>query len=124
MPYSWLFRRCSLVIHHGGSGSTAAALHAGIPQIVCPFILDQFYWAERLCWLGVAPEPLGKKHVVPDNQDAENIMIAANALSSAIKHAMTPEMRNQASKISRKIHSEDGIGEALKLIKEKAIHRI
>ncbi|KAJ6348401.1 hypothetical protein OIU76_004799 [Salix suchowensis] len=33
IPYKWLFPRCAAAIHHGGSGSTAAALHAGIPQV-------------------------------------------------------------------------------------------
>jgi len=46
------------VLHHGGVGTTAAALRAGIPQIMCPCIFDQFYWAERMSWLGVAPAPL------------------------------------------------------------------
>eukprot|EP01018_Ginkgo_biloba_P024285 Gb_26819 [translate_table: standard] len=32
IPYSWLFPKCSVAIHHGGSGTTAAALRAGIPQ--------------------------------------------------------------------------------------------
>ncbi|KAH9685892.1 hypothetical protein KPL70_014152 [Citrus sinensis] len=33
VPYKYLFPRCVAAIHHGGSGSTAAALlHAGIPQ--------------------------------------------------------------------------------------------
>ncbi|CAK9151195.1 unnamed protein product [Ilex paraguariensis] len=39
IPYNWLFPRCVAAIHHGGSGSTAAALHAGIPQ-VCLETLD------------------------------------------------------------------------------------
>ncbi|MQL75572.1 hypothetical protein Taro_007955 [Colocasia esculenta] len=33
IPYSWLFPRCAAVIHHGGSGSTAAAIQAGVPQV-------------------------------------------------------------------------------------------
>jgi len=33
VPYSWLFPRCAAAIHHAGSGSTAAALLAGIPQV-------------------------------------------------------------------------------------------
>ncbi|KAF0887954.1 hypothetical protein E2562_006879 [Oryza meyeriana var. granulata] len=49
----WLFPKCAVAIHHAGSGSTAAALFAGIPQIACPFLLDQFYWAESLHWTGL-----------------------------------------------------------------------
>ncbi|KAL6515240.1 hypothetical protein OROHE_018872 [Orobanche hederae] len=32
IPYSWLLPRCAAAVHHGGSGSTAAALRTGIPQ--------------------------------------------------------------------------------------------
>lgn len=37
-PHSWLFPKCSAAIHHGGAGTTAAALRAGIPSLVvrCP----------------------------------------------------------------------------------------
>ncbi|KAK3185010.1 hypothetical protein Dsin_032296 [Dipteronia sinensis] len=74
VPYNLLFSRCAAAIHHGGSGSTAAALSAGIPQIICPFMLDQFYWAERMFWIGVASEPLKRKHLVPDNVNDMSII--------------------------------------------------
>ncbi|MFC4879206.1 glycosyltransferase [Microbulbifer halophilus] len=31
-PHDWLFPRVALAVHHGGAGTTAAALRAGIPQ--------------------------------------------------------------------------------------------
>ncbi|WOL09172.1 hypothetical protein Cni_G17925 [Canna indica] len=120
VPYSWLFPRCAVAIHHGGSGSTAAALHAGIPQIVCPFILDQFYWAERLHWIGVAPEPLQSRHLLPDN-DATSINQAADSLVRTIKVALSPEIKSQALKVANRISSEDGLQEALKVLKEKLL---
>src|SRR5262249_25330775 len=33
-PHDWLFPRCSLVCHHGGAGTTAAGLRAGLPTVV------------------------------------------------------------------------------------------
>lgn len=33
-PHSWLFARCSAAVHHGGAGTTAAALRAGLPTLV------------------------------------------------------------------------------------------
>jgi UDP:flavonoid glycosyltransferase YjiC (YdhE family) len=33
-PHSWLFPKCSAAIHHGGAGTTAAALRAGLPTLV------------------------------------------------------------------------------------------
>ena len=33
VPHSWLLPRCSAVLHHGGSGTTAACLRAGVTQV-------------------------------------------------------------------------------------------
>jgi rhamnosyltransferase subunit B len=52
-PFSLLFPRCSAVIHHGGIGTCAEALAAGIPQMVVPFGFDQPDNATRLLHLGV-----------------------------------------------------------------------
>ncbi|KAK4401931.1 O-mycaminosyltylonolide 6-deoxyallosyltransferase [Sesamum angolense] len=106
IPYNWLFPRCAAAIHHGGSGSTAAALHAGIPQVICPFILDQFYWAERMFWLGVAPEPLKGSCLLPDNDDDSCILEAANMLVGAINYALSPEVKLHAKQIANRISTE------------------
>ncbi|XP_015688509.2 sterol 3-beta-glucosyltransferase UGT80B1 [Oryza brachyantha] len=123
IPYSWLFPKCAVAIHHAGSGSTAAALFAGVPQIACPFLLDQFYWAERLHWLGVAPEPLRRQHLIPDTDNASSIENAADVLIGAIKTALAPEIKAQATRIADKLSSEDGIGEALRILKERVLPR-
>uniref|UniRef100_A0A0E0CHJ2 Erythromycin biosynthesis protein CIII-like C-terminal domain-containing protein n=1 Tax=Oryza meridionalis TaxID=40149 RepID=A0A0E0CHJ2_9ORYZ len=117
----WLFPKCAIAIHHAGSGSTAAALFAGIPQISCPFLLDQFYWAERLHWLGVAPEPLRRQHLILDTDNASSINNAADMLIGAIKSALSPEIKAQATRIANKLSSEDGIGEALRILKERVL---
>jgi len=52
VSHDQLFRHASAIIHHGGAGTTASALHAGKPQIVVPHIGDQTFFAsevERLC---------------------------------------------------------------------------
>ena len=33
VPHTWLFPRCSVIVHHGGAGTTATALYAGVPQV-------------------------------------------------------------------------------------------
>jgi hypothetical protein len=45
VPHRWLFRRLAAVIHHAGAGALGPALSAGAPQIIVPFITDQFFWA-------------------------------------------------------------------------------
>lgn len=46
-PHDLLFDRCSAIVHHGGGGTTGAALASGRPQIVCPFWGDQPFWVRR-----------------------------------------------------------------------------
>jgi rhamnosyltransferase subunit B len=53
-PHSLLFPRAAAVIQHGGIGTTAQALRAGVPQLICPFFGDQFDNGARLKRLGVA----------------------------------------------------------------------
>jgi UDP:flavonoid glycosyltransferase YjiC (YdhE family) len=53
-PFSQLLPRCAAFVHHGGIGSSAQALAAGVPQIVTPFAHDQPDNASRLKRLGVA----------------------------------------------------------------------
>ena len=58
VDHATVFPRCAAVVHHGGSGTTAATLRAGVPQLLCPFGFDQPAWAERLLWRGLAPPPI------------------------------------------------------------------
>lgn len=52
-PHTLLFPRCAAVVHHGGIGTTHAAARAGLPQVVMPHLLDQYYTAHRLTLAGV-----------------------------------------------------------------------
>jgi sterol 3beta-glucosyltransferase len=56
LPHDWLFGQVSAAIHHGGFGTTAAGLRAGVPAIVIPHVIDQFYWGQRVYELGVGPK--------------------------------------------------------------------
>jgi UDP:flavonoid glycosyltransferase YjiC (YdhE family) len=48
VPFSRLLPHCSALVHHGGVGTVAQALAAGIPQLVVPVAFDHFDEAERL----------------------------------------------------------------------------
>ena len=54
VPRELLFSLATVVIHDGGAGATAAALHMGRPQIVIPHRASQNYWAHVVEQLGVA----------------------------------------------------------------------
>lgn len=53
LPLRSILPRASALIHHGGIGTTAEALRAGIPQLVTPLAFDQFDNAARVKKLGV-----------------------------------------------------------------------
>lgn len=51
-----LFPQCACIVHHGGAGTTIAAVASGQPQVVVPFIADQHFHARliRQSGLGLA----------------------------------------------------------------------
>jgi sterol 3beta-glucosyltransferase len=100
-PHEALFPRCALVIHHGGSGTTHSACRAGVPSLVMPFAADQFFWADRLQQLGVAPAALSPKR------------LDAARLASAIAVAERADTRSRANALGRAMTVEDGVANAV-----------
>ena len=64
-PFSKLFPRAAIVVHHGGIGTTAQSLAAGVPQLVTPFAHDQFDNAARVVRLGVAEQLYAQRYSLP-----------------------------------------------------------
>ncbi len=54
-PHTKLLPRVRAVVHHGGAGTTTAVALAGLPQLILPHLLDQYYWAHRVRVLGIGP---------------------------------------------------------------------
>ena len=110
MPHGWLFDQVSMVVHHGGFGTTAAALRAGTPGIVVPHVIDQFYWGQRVYELGVGPKFIRRGQLSVEN------------LSEAILHVIhDARMREKAAELGGNIRAEaDGITMAVRAI-EKAL---
>ncbi|WP_066897358.1 glycosyltransferase [Mycolicibacterium houstonense] len=48
MNYSTAFPACRAVVHHGGLGTTAAGLRAGVPAVILSTDLDQTLWGRRV----------------------------------------------------------------------------
>ena len=107
IPHSWLFSHVVAVVHHGGAGTTAAGLRAGVPTIVIPFFGDQPFWGQRVAKLGVGPEPIPRKQ------------LTAERLAEAIHRAVTDgAMRQRAADLGAKIQAEDGIANAVAIVQE------
>lgn len=105
-PHSWLFPRVAAVVHHGGAGTTAEGLRAGVPAVVLPFVLDQPFWGARINALGVGPKPIPQKN------------LTASRLADAIIEAVTDgDIKKRASLTGEAIRSENGVGEAVKIVR-------
>jgi UDP:flavonoid glycosyltransferase YjiC (YdhE family) len=110
VPHSWLFPQMAAVIHHGGAGTTAAGLRAGIPSVIVPFFGDQPFWGHRVAQLGVGTDPLPKKQ------------LTVESLAKRITETVTDQrMRDRAAELGRKIQAEQGVANAVALI-QKSIH--
>lgn len=106
-PYSWLFPRMAMVIHHGGSGTTAFGLRSGIPSCVVSFVFDQFYWGERIAQLGVGPKPIRYKDLTVER--------LRKAICLGVSDS---QMRQKAAELGQKIQAENGINNALTLFEK------
>lgn len=64
VPLSLVLPRAAALVHHGGIGTLAQALAAGVPQLIMPMAFDQPDNATRLMRLGVA-NALVPRHFTP-----------------------------------------------------------
>ena len=104
-PHDWLFPRMAAVVHHGGAGTTAAALRAGRPSLVCPFAMDQPFWGRRVNALGAGPAPIKQR------------ALAVDTLAPALRELVDREdYRKNAEIIGEKLRAEDGLGNAVQFI--------
>lgn len=70
IPHGWLLPRVQGFVHHGGAGSTAAGLKAGVPMLLVPFFLDQHFWAAQTQTLQLGPPPLDHRALTPQTLSA------------------------------------------------------
>lgn len=105
LPHAWLFPQMAAIVHHGGAGTTAAALRAGVPSIPVTGIMDQPFWARRVHTLGAAPAPLRRS------------ALTTKSLAEAVTATLTePGYTQRAQQLSHCLRSEDGEGTATDLI--------
>ena len=107
VAHEQLFPRVAAVVHHGGPGTLGSALHAGRPQVLCPFAMDQPFWARRAHALGVAPAPLPIRRITVER--------LADRLRDVLENPVHAE---RAAELATKLGREDGIGATIDRIEQ------
>ena len=105
VPHRLVFPRVAAIVHHGGAGTTTAAAAAGVPQVILPHILDQFYWAHRIDQLGLGPRALPVELITAD--------ILANRIDTALHDS---GMRKRAAALGPAVAARNGAPDAVEII--------
>jgi vancomycin aglycone glucosyltransferase len=101
-----LFPRVAAIVHHGGAGTTTAAVRAGRAQVIIPHNYDQFYWAHRVHQLGVGVSG-------PTRDD-----LTVDALVHALRESLRPEVTTRALALAGRIELQGALVAAERLTNE------
>lgn len=87
-PFQKLFPRCAAILHHGGIGTVAKAMAAGVPQLIHPFCFDQPDNGVRVKKLG-AGDSLPMKRV------------SGRRIAEALKPLLTDQARTKSRSLMK-----------------------
>ena len=108
-PYVALQRlapRAAALIHHGGIGTAAQGLRAGVPQLLAPLFFDQFDNAARL-------EALGVGRRLTDAHDGEEMTAVLEAM-------LAPQVRERSRSLRAHFDENDPIATACDTVQSLA----
>ncbi|MEV6061436.1 nucleotide disphospho-sugar-binding domain-containing protein [Nocardia asteroides] len=98
VDHTTVLPRCVAAVHHGGAGTTAAALRAGVPQVICSVQADQPYWGQALRRLGLAATIPARKLTGP-------------RLDAALDRISAPAVRRRSAEYAAGFRT-DGVARA------------
>ena len=97
-PHLKLFPHMAAVIHHGGAGTTASSAASGVPQIIVPHILDQYYWGHQIYQSKLGPSPIWRSQ------------LTAKKLAAAIRECLSnQQIRKRAKEASGAIREKNSL---------------
>ncbi len=97
-PHLKLFPNMAAVIHHGGAGTTATTAICGVPQIIVPHILDQYYWGNQIYQAKLGPRPIWRSE------------LTSIKLAAAIRQCISNErIRRKAREAASIIKQQDSL---------------
>lgn len=104
VPHSLVFPKVTVLMHHGGAGTTHQAVASGMVSVIMPFLADQPWWADRLHRVGLGPKPLSRTTTNP--------RVIAKALLGALDYSDAVETAAQNMAL------DNGLGDALGVLEE------
>jgi UDP:flavonoid glycosyltransferase YjiC (YdhE family) len=105
-PFAELLSQASLIVHHGGIGTTAYAMAAGVPQLMTPLRGDQFDNANRVQRLGVGAMLSGHASSVED-------------LAALMRHYVdSPYVARRCNEFQRRIDPDAGLRRAAQVVEQ------
>ena len=108
LPFGEVLPHAAAMVHHGGMGTLAQTLRAGIPHLVMPMVNDQMDNAARLADLGVA-------EILKPN--AFRARTAADKLDRLLK---SNEVQAKCAKIAKVFQQTDARTQTCEVIEEFA----
>ena len=108
VPHDWMFGHVSAAVHHGGAGTTASSLRAGLPTLIIPFGGDQPFWGARVHAAQCGPKPVPRDSMTADQ------------LAAALKDlAGNPVYRQKAAAMGEAMRKEHGVQNAADIIERE-----
>ena len=104
LPFSTVLPRAAALVHHGGIGTTAQAIAAGIPQVIRPMAHDQPDTAARVEKLGIGAS------LSPQKFNAASLAAKLNALVTS--QAVLERCKTYAGRI----HPDQSLNETCMII--------
>lgn len=102
VPYSYIFGKVRAVVHHGGNTTNGLGLRAGLPTLVIPLALDQYFYGRMDHRIGAGPAPLYIR----------KRLCTVDEIKDSLKDLVSGKYDKGAHETSKSILKENGVIEA------------
>jgi sterol 3beta-glucosyltransferase len=94
--HAWLLPQCRAAVIHGGVGTLAATLQAGVPPVIVSIFGDQNWWGKRIERMQLGRHLSFKR-------------LSADKLIAAIDSVLSPAVRQNLETVAFQLQGEDGL---------------
>ncbi len=102
VPYSYIFGKVRAVVHHGGNTTNGLGLRAGLPTLVIPLALDQYFYGRMDHRIGAGPAPLYIR----------KRLCSVDEIKASLNDLVSGKYDKGAHEASKSILKENGVIEA------------